>query len=263
MFFILKKTLGWLALPFNLTLFLCACGAFVFWQRRWPHLRRSIAVPCLAAAAVLFLFFGNAGISNSLISSLENNYPAIPEINGSQQPPTALADCKYVLVLGAGAHYHPDRASVSRLSLFSLPRLAEGIRIFRALPPDAKLVVTGWDGGTAREGVLAMACEYERAAISLGVPKERIIRIETARDTRDEITQTKRRAGEARVALVTTAFHMPRAMQLCAETGLDATPCPTGFSTAETHWFDFLKWSPWALAQSGVWVHEFLGKLFA
>jgi uncharacterized SAM-binding protein YcdF (DUF218 family) len=263
MFFVLKKTLGWLANPLNLTLLLLVVSAFFFWQRRWAWGRRRVAVPCLAFAAALFAFFGNGGVCALLITSLESDYPAVPELVEGAPLPPALADCKYVLVLGAGAAYHPERSSLERLSAFSLQRLAEGIRILRCLPPDAKLLVCGWDGGSAREGVLPMAREYERAAVSLGVAGERIVRFEHARDTREEISAAKERAAGAKIAVVTTAFHMPRAMALCAEAGVAATACPTNFSTWEIRTSDFFRWSIGSLGISGYWVHEVLGRMFA
>jgi hypothetical protein len=55
---------------------------------------------------------------------------------------------------------------------------------------------------------------------------------------------------------------MPRVMKLCRELRLEAAPCPTDFKVTEIRTGDYFSWYIWSLGQSGVWVHETLGKLF-
>jgi uncharacterized SAM-binding protein YcdF (DUF218 family) len=263
MFFFLKKALGWLAMPYNVTILAFLLGSFLLWQKRWLRFKRLGVGICFGIALALFGFFGNSGIGNYLVMALESDYPPIPEVKIGDPLPASLANCKYVIVLGAGVDSHPQRSALTRLSLYSLSRLTEGIRILNMLPADAKLVVSGWNGGSDEESAVSMALEYERAAISLGVPANRILRFDETRDTREEVSATKKLAANSRVALVTTAFHMPRAMKLCREIGVDATACPTGFLSVKPEWQNFFRWHMWMLGQSGVWVHEELGKIFA
>jgi uncharacterized SAM-binding protein YcdF (DUF218 family) len=282
-FFFLKKLLGWLAMPFNWVVFALLVGIILLRQKRYPKLRKRAGLPCLFIAFAGFAVLGNVGVSNALVALLEDAYPPVPETVPATEPapetvlgkptpalapapapaPSSLSGCRYVFVAGAGAFHHPRRAALMRLSSYSLARLTEGIRILNMLPAETKLVVSGWDGGTGVAEVRTMAREYEQAAISLGVPASRIVRFDATRDTRQEIEALKKLAGGARVAVVTNAFHMRRLMGLCKELGVDAAPCPTGYSTGEARTGDFFKWGIGALGQSGVWLHEILGEIFA
>jgi uncharacterized SAM-binding protein YcdF (DUF218 family) len=103
-----------------------------------------------------------------------------------------------------------------------------------------------------------------RAAISLGVAADRIHLIDTARDTDDESRAVKAIAGDDPVALVTSAWHMPRAEALFREADVNALPCPADFSArpdARFRWSD-LGWDVDSLVRSTWAVHEDLGLLW-
>ncbi|MDR1496789.1 MAG: YdcF family protein [Puniceicoccales bacterium] len=164
------------------------------------------------------------------------------------------------MVLGGGVNYHKDRSALGRLSRPSLARLTEGMRISRVLP-EAGLIVSG----AGPEEGLSAAREQERTLVSLGMERGRILRFDTTRDTREEIRALKKLAGNAPVALVTSAFHMKRAVALCKEMGVRAVPCPCDYlvfpATQKTS--DFFKWGFGALGSSAAWFHEWLGEIFA
>ncbi|MDB6126779.1 MAG: hypothetical protein JWM35_675, partial [Verrucomicrobia bacterium] len=106
-------------------------------------------------------------------------------------------------------------------------RLVEGVRLARLLP-EASLVVSGPSAGDGDTHASVLAA----AAISLGVDPRRIIQIDTARDTDDEVQEIKLRLGpQAHFALVTSAWHLPRAVALMRCAGLDPLPCPADFLT--------------------------------
>ena len=67
--------------------------------------------------------------------------------------------------------------------------------------------------------------------IELGVPDERIERVEginTSEEMR-HLSEYLKRSG--RVGLITSAFHMPRAMRLARSQGLELIPLPADFLT--------------------------------
>ena len=64
----------------------------------------------------------------------------------------------------------------------------------------------------------------------------------------------------ARIALVSHAWHLPRAVPLFEKQGIEVIPAPTGFSNpAPTAMTDFL---PGGLAQSRDALNEYLGQLY-
>jgi uncharacterized SAM-binding protein YcdF (DUF218 family) len=104
------------------------------------------------------------------------------------------------------------------------------------------------------------------AAVSLGIDPKRIVQIDTARDTDDEVQAVKQRLGTATpFALVTSAWHMPRAMGLMHRAGLSPVPCPADFLSrvsAETRASDWL-FDLSGLEQSTWAIYERLGTTWA
>jgi uncharacterized SAM-binding protein YcdF (DUF218 family) len=191
-----------------------------------------------------------------LIRPLENKYPAIPELRADAPMPASLAACRYVVVLGSGNAKTPGRSSLNLLSRSAQARVTEAVRILRHLP-EAKLLVSGPPVGDWPSHATILA----RAAVSLGLEENRIERIEQVRDTEDESLAVKSKAGTVPVALVTTAWHMPRAVALFRHAGLDPVPCPTDFTAnddGEFHVTDLL-WDVESIERSTAAVHERLG----
>jgi uncharacterized SAM-binding protein YcdF (DUF218 family) len=98
-------------------------------------------------------------------------------------------------------------------------------------------------------------------AVSLGVARDRIVEIDTARDTDDETTAIRQIAGDRPVALVTSAWHMPRSMALCQGKKVDAVACPADYcaQTDRPIPSDFYRWNLGALERSTKAVYEYVG----
>ena len=246
--------------PFPLALIALLLGAALLKQKKFPRFGRKTGKSFLVFGFCWLAIFGNFGISSVLLQSLEDTYPPIPEFSERTVLPPELKQCKYVMVLGAGTDYKKERGSIARLSQAQLSRLAEGIRVLHVLS-DAKLIVSGGSG----DETPTTAQESERAAVALKVVPERILRFDETRDTREEIESLKKQAGDAPVALVTSAFHLPRAMALCREFKVNAVACPADYwaRPLPLKFRDFFKWNAMALRQSGFCFHEWIGRLLA
>ncbi len=252
MLFWLKKTIAHWLMPVPLSLVLIAVGLFLLRSPRRARLGRAL----LLAAVALLLTVSNKFVAQALMRPLETQYPAMPEFTA------ALAACDFVVVLGGGNHHTPGVAASNLLSTAALARLVEGVRILRALPA-AKLIVTG-PGNPSVPGQPTHARMLARAAEGLGVAPERIRFIETARDTEEEAQAVRRLADDAPVALVTSAWHMPRAAALFRSARVQAVPCPADFTTKDNPgwaWDDFL-WEVSAINGSSLALRERLGYLW-
>ena len=98
-----------------------------------------------------------------------------------------------------------------------------------------------------------------------GVARDRILQIDTARDTEEETLALRTLAGDAPVALVTSAWHMPRAAALAHHARLNVVPCPADFTAApaaEDHLADYLGWDVEALHRSSWAIRERVGYLW-
>ncbi len=245
--FALKKLIGWCLSPLGLTMLLLGAGVVVGFTRR-RRLGRGLAI----AGLVVLVVFSLGPVADGLSRSLERRYQAL-------MPAAPLDDIATVAVLGAGYEPEPGRPATAWLQTGGLERLVEGVRIL-LLVPGSRMVVSGWGGGRDLSNAEVMA----RAAVSLGVDPSRIVRFDAPRDTAEEIAALHALVGSRRVVIVTSAEHMPRAMELAAHAGLDAIAAPAsvarGVSGAGVR-----AWVPSAdaLFRSTAAVHELLGRLWA
>ena len=133
------------------------------------------------------------------------------------------------------------------------------MRILRVLP-GARLVVSGPGdpGHPTHAAVLAAAAE------SLGVSASRITLIESARDTEEESRAVAKIARGQRTALVTSAWHMPRAAHLFRSAGIDFVACPADFMARDDGRLNWTSagWDSESLIRSTMAVHEWLGSLW-
>lgn len=253
MFFWLKKLIGcWLMpLPFSLTL--VVAGALVW---RFTH-RRKLGRRLVISGAIWLCIFSNEGIGTWLVRGLETRFPAIPELTNNAPMPAPLSRCRFIVVLGGGHSYVPGWSANNQLSASALSRLVEAVRLSRRIP-HARLIVSGppdSEGGPSHSRVLADAAE------ALGIERTRITEISNARDTEDEAAAIRVIAGQSPVALVTSAWHLPRAMALCRRQGVDALPCPADYSARATKikLRDFINWNVGGLERSTKAFYEWIG----
>ena len=250
-----KKFLTFWVMPTTLVLALSVSGLALLLSGRRPRLARGL----LAAGILLFGLLANKTVSNSLLGPLESQFQPIPELQPGAPLPEGLSGCGLIVVLGGGNNENPGVAALGRLSTSSLGRLTEAVRLLR-LMPQAQLVVSG----PGDPGHPTHASILTRAAQSLGVDRSRITLIEIARDTEEESREVARVAKGRRVALVTSAWHMPRAALLFRRAGIDFVACPADFSAharARFHWVDLL-WDTESFERSTRAIHEWTGILW-
>jgi uncharacterized SAM-binding protein YcdF (DUF218 family) len=253
--FWLKKHVSFFLMPLPFCLALLATGLLLGRSPRRERLGRRLVV----AAAVLLLLFSNKFVSNRLLGPLEAEFPAVPEVAPGAPAPGVVAGCRFVAVLGSGHSEMSGVPASSQLTTSGLARIAEAVRIMRVLPA-ARLIVSGpgEPGHPSHAAVLAMAAE------SLGISSERIVLIETARDTEEESIAVGGVAGGAGTALVTSAAHMPRAALLFRKAGVKFVACPADYVSRTDNylrWSNF-GWDSESLERSTLAVHEYLGLLW-
>ncbi|MBD8166298.1 envelope biogenesis factor ElyC [Erwinia persicina] len=243
MFFALKKVVGGLLLPLPMLLLIMAVGIMLLWFSRWQKSGKTL----VSLAWALLLLISLQPVADRLLAPLENRYPTWQ----NQHP------VEYIVVLGGGYTWNPQWAPSSNLLNNSLPRLAEGIRIWRA-NPGSKLIVTG---GHAQGNPVSSASVASRVAQSLGVPPEDIITLDQPRDTGQEAEEVAKIVGQRPLALVTSANHLPRAMVFFQRQGLKPWPAPANqlaIASPLNFWERALPSSFW-LGHSERAVYESLG----
>ncbi|HCQ7756284.1 envelope biogenesis factor ElyC [Citrobacter sp. 50677481] len=246
MLFTLKKVIGGMLLPLPFLLLAIGAGLMLLWFSRFQKTGKVI----ISAGWLALFLLSLQPVADGLLRPIESRYPTWQE--------TRKVD--YIVVLGGGYTWNPEWAPSSNLISNSLPRLNEGIRLWRA-NPGSKLIFTG---APALTNPVSTAEVGARVAESLGVPRADIITLEQPKDTEEEALAVKRAIGNAPFLLVTSASHLPRAMIFFQRVGLDPLPAPANQLAIDS------PLNPWEYAlPSPVWLmhsdrvgYETLGRIW-
>ncbi len=249
MFFILSKILGFFANPSNLIISLGLLGV-VMLLTPWRRAGFWLATVSMVVLAVL----GLLPIGNALILPLEDRFPAWQEEGAAPAG---------IVVLGGAIT--PD-VSMARHEV-ALNEAAERLTAAAALArhyPDARIIYSGGSGaliyGEGNEAPLALAL-FE----SLGVAAERIALEDRSRNTIENAVFSKAIAqpkpGE-RWLLVTSAYHMPRAVGAFRRAEFPIEPYPVDWRTrGKEDVFRLFASIGDGLRRTDTAVHEWVGLL--
>jgi uncharacterized SAM-binding protein YcdF (DUF218 family) len=188
-------------------------------------------------------------VGNALLGPLEHRYPPLHP----DPPPPAAA---YVVVLGGGYAPHDGVPVTAALNADSLARIVEGVRLALRLN-DARLIVSGG----APAGQSASARGYAEMARALGIPPASLVLVDTPLDTRAEARSVAAVVGATPFILVTSAYHMPRAMLEMQRAGLAPIAAPTGQLVESQNATDPRAWLPTSggLREVERALHEYVG----
>jgi uncharacterized SAM-binding protein YcdF (DUF218 family) len=218
MFFILSKTLGFFASPSN---FLMAIGlvGLVLLCTRFTRLASWLIVTSL----VLIAIAGLSPLGNALILPLEERFPAW---DASRGPPHGI------VVLGGALSADVSAARGTT----ALDEAAERITVTAELArryPDARIIYSGGSNALIFDGGIEAAFAV-RQLEDLGVARERVIAEGNSRNTLENAVFSRRVAdpkpGE-RWLLVTSAYHMPRAIAAFRAAGFPVEAYPVDWRT--------------------------------
>ena len=248
-YFLVKDLVGALLMPLPVFLLLFFAGIVLILAAR------KRAGWTLLGISVLFLVTLASPLSARLLATLENQHPPLGDV-------ADLHGSDAIVALGGGWSPEPGWPISSQLTVSSAIRLLEGVRLAIALP-DARLVVSGGTSDPDRRAPLAHI--LAQGAQEQGIPEDRIVIVDTPRDTAQEARAMASLLGpEQRFLLVTTAAHMPRAMAHFHRVGLEPIPAPTQRRTMTAFQLgDWKSWvpSPGNLVHAEVAWHETLGLL--
>ena len=240
--FLFKKIVSAFLLPIPIGLFLLLI-AFIYLM--FNSYKKAKFFSFLALLWFALLSF--QPVSDAILKPLENAYPSLIETPKVQ----------YVLVLGSG-HKSDDELSISsQIKMVGINRLVEGIRHYKNLK-NAKLIVSGYGGYDEN----THASMQEKLAISLGVKKEDIIRLDTPKDTKEEAIEVKKIVKNEQIILVTSASHMKRSILLFQKEGLNVIASPTNHMA---YGADSLSsyFAARNIKNCEIAIHEYLGLIYS
>lgn len=227
--FVASKLLSFATQPLSWVVALLLLGLVFMSTRRTWGVRL-----CWAALGVLLLQ-GWQPLPDALLRQLEARYPG-------PAPTSRLESYVGIVLLGGAlesgrvwqAHGQPALNDAAE-------RMTAPIALLRQYP-HMRVLFTGGEGELTSTGMT----EAERAKIffdSMGVPAQRMIYESASHTTYENAILSAKVPGvdpTQRWLLLTSAFHMPRAMALFQKAGWNVTPYPVDFRTAtDTGWTSF------------------------
>jgi uncharacterized SAM-binding protein YcdF (DUF218 family) len=218
MFFPVSKILGFFAIPSNLIV-VAGIAGLVLLMTRWNRAGRWLALGSLLVLALL----GLSPLGNDLFIPLEDRFSPWDASLGAPDG---------IIVLGGAIS--PD-VSVARDEVM-LNESAERLTVIADLArryPGARIVLSGGSGALVAdepsEAPIAL-----RQLESFGIARERILIEDRSRNTLENAVFSKRlvepKPGE-RWLLVTSAYHMPRAVGVFRKVGFPVEPYPVDWRT--------------------------------
>ena len=244
----LKPVLSSLAMPLAFLPLLSLLGLAMIARRK-----RMGWVLCIAAFAALWLL----SCQGAGVWLAQNTVPQYPPITVSQ---LKAGQVQAIVVLGGGIYPQAPEYGTAQPGPATLARLRYGIWLSKQTGlPVAFSGGSGWAADTAvlsTEAQVAAGAAQEDYGFTLRWLESQ------SRDTAENaqfVAPLLKRDGIARIALVTDALHMPRAMAEFERTGLTITPAPTGYVLPSKS--GLLQWLPSADGMHGSTrvIHELLG----
>lgn len=184
-------------------------------------MRRRKAAAWLISVPTFLLLALSTGVARDLVlRPLEYRNPPFPA-----HAPSVDA----IVVLGGGVVRGTPEEEYAGLAQASLKRLATAYTLYRRL--GVPVIVSG--GTTWREAGERSEADIAAATLEgFGMPGDRVIREGKSRTTWEnarEVARILAGRGASRVALVTSAAHMPRALLAFSRAGVACVPAPADY----------------------------------
>ncbi|HEX3503581.1 MAG TPA: YdcF family protein [Xanthobacteraceae bacterium] len=248
MFFVLSKLLGVMVVPSNLVVEIGLVGIILLLTRF-----RRLASWLVVTSVVLTAFVGLSPLGNILILPLEDRFPPWDSSHGAPDGIVVLGGATIPEIAAARG----DDSGLNEAA----ERITATVELARKYP-DARIIFSGGNASLF-ENVPSEAAVAFRQMVAMGVAPDRITAEEQSRNTIENavfsrlIAQPK--PGEHWL-LVTSAFHMPRAIAVFRAAGFPVEAYPVDYRTRglsdATRLFSTVAFG---LAQVDVAMHEWAG----
>jgi uncharacterized SAM-binding protein YcdF (DUF218 family) len=218
MFFTLAKTVGFFSAPSNVLITLALIGV-VLMATRFARAGRRVAV----LAVIVLAIVGWSPLGNAIILPLEERFPPWDASRGAPTGIICLGGAMDTVVSPVRGEVALNEAA-ERMSA-----MADLARRF----PNARIVFSGGSGRLLYDGATESELA-ERLFVNFGIEKSRITLEDKSRDTAENARLTRdivQPKPNERWLLVTSAYHMPRAVALFREAGFSVEAFPVDYRT--------------------------------
>lgn len=214
--------------------------------------KRRISNILIGFTIFIFLLCATEYLPHYLAKVLESRFQPL------EMPLNSMDTSKVLIhVLGSGYTLDERLPANAQIGLTALGRLAEGIRIHRAIK-NSIIICSGYSA----IGLETQAQVTKRAAIVLGVNSNEIETLNNPSTTQEEAKELGMAFDKnTNLIIVTDAMHMSRAVRLFKMEGFNPKAAPTNFKVNEGPLRERLKWWP-SFSNIGLMnyvMHEYLG----
>lgn len=227
--------------------FAALLALFVSWRRA----RAAIAV----AAAVLFWLLASGWLTGVLLDLAQ---PAIyrTPYDPSQALPRPFGARTAIVVLGGGTRVNDDGVLVPKRDVYA--RLATAASLYRRCEQAGGICHVIVSGGNPEHHAASEADTYAPYLLRAGVAPRDLVLDDTSLTTWQNarnVTRLLRAQPVDTLLLVTSAYHMPRALLDFRRFGADPVPVAGGMRRARTGWLPRLA----NLQSAQTALHELIG----
>ena len=222
--FVLKKILSAFLMPLPMGMIIFLIGLLYLYAKN--HKKAKIY---LSISFVWIFIVAYTPFTNLLLKPLETAYPEVQKD----------VSVKYILLLGGDYNN----------------RSQEAMRLYNLIE-NSKIITSGYKGADDFPEAIRNADKL----IKVGIPKKDIIMQAGPKDTKEEAISIKKIVGNEEFILVTSAYHMPRAMEIFKKEGLKPIAAPTFFLRGKNRAMTLPNSRD--LFKSEVAFHEYLGILW-
>ncbi|CAG7633187.1 YdcF family protein [Paenibacillus allorhizosphaerae] len=245
MIYFLKAIYSFILPPGLIIVLLALLSMWLFYRKK----RRTAIV--ITAMTILMYAISTPLIGSAALQPLESRY----------SPPAAIDGDVYLLLTGGSVQGTPEPSGIGSPGVYTLSRIVAVAELYAKKP--LPILVSGGQvyDDSGNEGQLS-----KRVLTALGIPAKDIVVEGESRTTQENARNSKvllERNGYKKPILVTSAFHMPRAMKHFHEQQVEAIPYPVGYLNSRN-----ASWSPRQLLPSSsaldwlsVALKEYIGML--
>ena len=224
--FLLKKIVSMFIMPLPIVILIAMIGLIFLYKNSIKKAKIFLTI-----SLVLLVIISSLPFADFLLKPLESQYTTLKVIP---------KDIKYILLLGGDRH----------------ARAWEALRLYHLIP-NSKIITSGYSFNSE----LSDASRTAKLLISSGVKKEDIIIHSSPKDTKEEAILVKKVLKDKKFILITSAYHMPRSIQIFNSAGLYPIPSATDYlikpeerGISQINGYD-------ALRTDRAW-HEYIGLLY-
>jgi len=233
----------------------CSVGAILFILAK-PGSR--IARRLLVLVIAVYACFSIYGISHRFVAALSSAYMpfAAEDVPRGQ---TAI------VVLGSGGYTIRDWAGneLSTPDAYAASRALEAARVYRLVNP--AYVIASGGKVSERQSSEATGAIVGQTLLRLGIPQDRLETQLTSRNTHEEAvfdSAMVRKLGAEHLVLVTSDFHMWRAVGAFRAAGFEVIPAISRDPLPARFWDESVVPGERGLREASVFAHEVFGILY-